>query len=55
MDRPIRLKRQNTGDGIIEKRTIMTDHHQGAGVLGEFFFEHFQGLNIKIVGGFIQN
>ena len=33
----------------------MADHDQGAGKFCEFFLQHFQGLDIQIVGRLIQD
>ena len=49
------LEHQGAGDAVVEEAAVMAHHQQRAPVGHELLFQHFEGLDVEVVGGLVQD
>jgi hypothetical protein len=52
--RAVALKRENVGGDTVQKPAVMAYHHHAAGKIEDRLFERLQGLDVEIVGRFVE-
>ena len=50
----VAFKSQDMGGHTVQKPAVMTDDHRAAAEVDDCFFECAQGVDVKVVGRFIQ-
>src|ERR1035437_1332354 len=48
------IQAQHSGGDAVEQVAVVGDQHQRAGEIGEAVFEHFEGGDVEIVGGLVE-
>ena len=48
------IEAQNGGCNAVEQVAVVGDQHERAGEIGEAVFEHFEGGDVEIVGGLVE-
>ena len=43
------------GNDGVKEGAVVADQQHGAGVVRQHFFEQFEGFDVEIVGGFVEN
>ena len=55
LDLAVFLEHDRTRHDIIEELTVMTDDDERSGVFSQLLLEHFQGFDVEVIRGLVEN